>query len=1091
MSNLEQLLNILSTTPETKGKRFERYCKWFLENDPRYATQLKKVWLWEDWPDNWGRDKGIDLIAEAHNGKIWAIQVKNYDENYYITKDDIDRFLSESSRKIISFRLLIATTDRMGPNAKEVISAQEKQISLCLRNNLEASELDWMEVFADTKSRIKQDPKTPWPHQEIAISAVLEGFKTSPKGQLYMACGTGKTLVGLWIAKQLSSQNTLVLVPSISLVAQLYREWSENCGDFVFDPIFVCSDEAVSKGEGDDKYVDSAELGFPVTTIAEEIVKEYSSTTRPKVIFSTYHSSPVIAQACSFNASLNFDLVIADEAHHCAGKANTAFATITDKDVIRAQCKLYMTATPKIFAERVKQETQEIEYEIISMDDEEKFGPIFHKLLFSDAIKQDLLSDYQVIISVIDDETYREYAEKGRFVTFENYETDGRTLATQLLTAKAIKDLDLKKVISFHNRTKSAKDFIQTFSKALSLLPEDEKPTISYQSIIISDIPQSGRRKILKQFELCEEAALIANVKCLGEGVDVAALDGAIFVDPKNSKIDIIQAIGRVIRKSPNKKIGTIIIPVFVDGISEKENIDWDKPCFKPIWQVVRALREYDDMFAEELDNIRFELGKRTYKAPPKIGKISIDMPVSITQRFGTSIKIKFIESIAEHCAWVSLLKSHPEIAAEWHPTKNNSLKPNDIIAGSAKLIWWECKEDANHIWESKCYSRTTLNSGCPYCTNKKVDQSNCLSKTDPQLITMWHPSKNIGLTPNDVTRKSGKLVWWICPAANDHEWKANIANMTLASEKNSEFRGCPFCKGLKITLSNCLATVNAELANEWHPTRNNLLTPFDVYHGSHEKVWWKCPVAEDHEWKAQLKSRAYGNNCPMCRGSIIVNSNCLATKSPELIKQWHPIKNFPLTPYTIHFGSTKKITWQCSLDENHIWKVAACNRVNGSGCPFCTNSKVAESNCLANNYPSLVKEWDYTKNKDLSPFNVVAGSKKKVWWICQKDTTHSWDAEIRSRSIYKQGCPICLNKRVVLSNCLATLRPELAEEWHQLKNEKTPFDFVPGSMAKIWWICSINKNHEWQAMICDRAKKNSGCPHCLKEKRLRNKSKI
>lgn len=652
MSSLQQLLIKLSENPDTKGKHFEHACKWFLENDSRYTALLKKVWIWQDWPGNWGRDKGIDLIAETHQGDIWAIQAKAYDESIYITKEDVDKFLSESSRKIISHRLLIATTDRIGPNANEVIEAQEKQVSKCLRDKLESSSLDWM-LSLTNHAPIKSNPKIPRPHQDIAISSVLQGFETSSQGQLYMACGTGKTLVGLWIAKKLNSQNTLVLVPSISLVAQLYREWSENRGEFSFDPIFVCSDETVSKND-EQEYMNSSELGFPVTTAADAIIQQYSSSSRPKVIFSTYHSSPIIAQACSLNTSLQFDLVIADEAHRCAGKANSAFATITHKDAIKAQRKLYMTATPKIFSDQAKQKTQECAYEIVSMDDEEKFGPVFHKLLFSDAIKQDLLSDYQVIISVMDDATYRDFAERGRFVAFDNHETDARTLASQLLIAKAIKKFDLKKVISFHSRTKSATAFIQTFSKSLSLLPDTEEPVIAYQATIFGEMPQSERHKILKQFDATSEgAALIANVKCLSEGVDVPALDGVVFVDPKGSEIDIVQAVGRAIRKSPNKKLGTIIIPIFVDGASN-ETQDLEKSCFKKVWDVVRALRAHDDMLAEELDSIRLELGKRTYKAPPKLSKVTIDIPINIDATFGEALQVRVIKSCSQAYNWCS-----------------------------------------------------------------------------------------------------------------------------------------------------------------------------------------------------------------------------------------------------------------------------------------------------------------------------------------------------------------------------------------------------------------------------------------------------
>ncbi len=731
--NFKKIIEHLSSsTSDQKGRSFERLCKWFLENDPYYSMQLKRVWLWNEWPGNWGRDKGIDLVAEAQNGSLWAIQAKAYDENYYITKEDVDTFLSESSRKIFSFRLLMATTNNIGSNAREVLCAQEKKAGLCLRDTLESSDLDWSFALKNSDEKITMKSKLPRKHQEAAINAVINGFEKSSIGQIYMACGTGKTLVGLWLAVKLQCKNTLVLVPSISLVAQLYKEWSANAGDYIFDPIFVCSDSTVGKTHDDDFVsIDSIELGFPVTTNADEILKHYSLNTRPKVIFATYHSSPIIAQACLQDPSFSFDLAIADEAHRCAGPATSDFATIVDKNGIKTKRKLFMTATPKIFSENVKQKTQEVAYEIVSMNDEEKFGPVFYTLLFSDAIREGLLSDYQVLISVMDDATYREYAERGRFVAIGDHETDARTLASQLLVAKAIKKFDLKKVISFHNRKKSAQEFVATFSKAAQLLADDEKPCISFQQTIFGEMQQAERKRILKQFENLsnKEAGLLGNVKCLSEGVDVPSLDGIVFVDPKGSEIDIVQAVGRAIRKSSNKKIGTIIIPIFVDSVSD-EDLALDQSCFKPIWKVVKALRAHDNVLAEELDSIRLELGKRTYKSPPKLSKISIDVPVGIGVAFSDSIKLKIIKN----CSWISLDKSHPEIVLGWHPNKNNNLIPNNVTAWSHKKIWWKCPVADDHEWLATIKQRAISGNRCPMCRGSIVVKSNCLGTLNSTL---------------------------------------------------------------------------------------------------------------------------------------------------------------------------------------------------------------------------------------------------------------------------------------------------------------------------------------------------------------------
>jgi superfamily II DNA or RNA helicase len=680
MPNIDDLFKYLfKINSNERGRVFELYCKWFLENDPIYSAQLKKIWLWKDWPGSWGRDKGIDLIAETHTGELWAVQAKCYDESYYVTKEDVDKFLSESSRSMISYRLLICTTDRLGDNAREVIAAQEKQVGICFLENLLRSSLEWPTSVEDLKPQALRRPKTPRPHQKNAIASVLEGFKCHDKGQLYMACGTGKTLVGLWLAEQLHCQNTLVLVPSISLVSQLYQEWVANATtDFI--PIFVCSDPTVN--DRDQMVTSLFELGFPTTTDPKAILNYFSTTGGiPKVIFSTYHSSPVIKELCALDKQLSFDLIVADEAHRCAGAANSDFATIFETNAIRTHRKLFMTATPKIFSDHVKTKAQELEYDILSMDDEEKFGPVFYKLPFSTAITQDLLSDYEVLISIMDDKTFREYADKGRFVAFNQHESDARTIAAQLLISKAIKTYDLQRIITFHNRKSAASEFIDAFPLALNLISESQRPTVGFYGMILGDMLQNKRKSIMKMFENVDpgSSAILANVRCLSEGVDVPTLDGVAFIDPKGSEIEIVQAVGRAIRKAPNKKKGLIILPVFIDA-NEDPSINLEESCFKPIWKVLNALRAHDDILAEELDHLRLELGRRTYKKPPKLSKITIDLPVSIDSAFSDSLRLKILENTsASWLYYFGLLQNFKELHG--HTNVPSTYEENSSLA--------------------------------------------------------------------------------------------------------------------------------------------------------------------------------------------------------------------------------------------------------------------------------------------------------------------------------------------------------------------------------------------------------------------------
>jgi superfamily II DNA or RNA helicase len=982
---------------KARGNKFEKYCKWFLENDPYYKQKFTKIWLWKNWPERWGSDKGIDLIAQTTHGEIWAIQSKAYDESYYITKEDIDSFLSESSRSIITHRLLIATTNKIGPNATEVLKGQEKSVVCILLDKLENADLDWS-LALENKESIELPPKQPHQHQKDALTAILKRFQASNQGQIRMACGTGKSLIGLWLAQKLDSQYTLVLVPSLSLISQLYKAWATNCGIFKFNPIFVCSDHTVA----DEEDMSTVEFGYPVTTSAQELIKIFKENNiLPTVVFATYQSSVVLKDACILNPELTFDLAIADEAHRCAGKSNSEFSIITHKNSIRTKRKLYMTATPKIYSENVKNKTEEHGIEIASMDDEYKFGPVFYQLLFSQAINQKLLSDYHVYISVVNHTTYKEYAEKGRFVRFDDFETDARTLATQIYTAKTIKKLGLRKIITFHNSVKAANDFIKSFKNALILLPAHEQPNLQFCDVITGDLPQAERNKILHKFAATEKqgVSILANVKCLSEGVDVPAIDGIVFVDAKGSEIDIVQSVGRVMRTAENKRIGTILIPVFVDTDSDHE-IDLENSCFKKVWQVVKALRSHDDLLAEELDNIRLELGKRTYKAPPKLTKITIDIPVTIEKSFAQSVSYKLIEK----CSPLSLALSHPEIAAQWHPSKNGTLTPSNVTRGVNKKIWWICDKGIDHEWKSTVSNRTSGFS-CPICTNQLAVKSNCLATTHPDLVTEWHPSKNGNLTPHDIVAGSGKKIWWQCSIADDHEWKTAIEKRTKEKTK------CPMCRGFIAVLSNCLSTTYPAIAAQWHATKNENLTPYDVVAGSDKKIWWQCNKNINHIWLATAHHRAKSNTgCSFCNGKQITKEECLGALYPEIAAQWHPTKN-NTTPFDIHPGSNKRIWWKCPMAEDHEWKTAVYKRIPNSKCPMCVNRISVKSNCFATTHSEIAAQWHPIKNGYLTPYDVTAGSNKRVWWKCSVADDHEWKTTIQKRSNERTNCPHCYKK--------------------------------------------------------------------------------
>ncbi|MDC1362319.1 zinc-ribbon domain-containing protein [Crocinitomicaceae bacterium] len=276
------------------------------------------------------------------------------------------------------------------------------------------------------------------------------------------------------------------------------------------------------------------------------------------------------------------------------------------------------------------------------------------------------------------------------------------------------------------------------------------------------------------------------------------------------------------------------------------------------------------------------------------------------------------------------------------------------------------------------------------------------------------------------------------------------------------------------------LAEVNPELAKEWHPSKNEELTPFDVTTGSKEKIWWKCDKGVDHQWMASISSRVSGRGCPICSGRMVVKSNCLATTHPEVATQWFQEKNENITPFDVIGNSTKSVWWKCEKGADHIWfnKIRNQTKAKGLYCPFCSGNKVCKSNSLATTHPNLAEEWHPTKNGELTPVDVTSGSGKKVWWKCDKGVDHEWVTEVYNRSNGK-GCPFCSGNKVCKSNSLATTHPNLAEEWHPTKNGKlSPQKFTFGSHKKIWWKCQKISEHIYLAEISARVR-GRGCTIC------------
>ncbi len=669
-----------------KGKPFEVFCKWFLQNDPKWSGSVEKVWLWDEYPNKWqGNDLGTDLVFRDNEGQIWAVQAKCYSQHRSTTKKDLNSFLADAGREQVHRMLWMQTTDNMEANAEASLKHRDKPVTIFKLTDFRDAQIDYPASFAELRKASVKPKPSPEPHQIEAIEAATKGLLDNDRGQMIMACGTGKTFTTLWVKEALKAHATLVLLPSLSLLSQTMREWAwAKNQDFKI--LNVCSDSSVGKKTED---MDPADAPFPVTSDVEEIAL-FLKKPEAKVVFCTYQSSGLIAQAQLEEGIPNFDLAVADEAHRCAGKADAGFATILDTNKIRANKRLFTTATPRYFGKAIKDEANARDLEVVGMDNEAVFGPVVHKLSFGEAIERELLTDYQVVIVGVDEPMVRQWIERGEIVaTDPDNQTDARTLAAKIGLIKAIKDYDLQRVISFHSRVKGAKEFSEELADVINLVEPEHRPSGVLLSDYVSGEMKAGDRRdkveLLKSLNGADRGVL-TNARCLMEGVDLPSLDGVAFIDPRGSQIEIIQAVGRAIRKvrgAAVQKVGTIVIPVFIErGDDHEASIAASN--FKPVWDVLKALRSHDEVLAQVLDEYRSNMPRDPKQNREKISdKIILDLPTTIGVEFSAALRTVLVEATTGSWEfWFDLLR-------KYHLREGSSDVPQKHLENGLKLGSW------------------------------------------------------------------------------------------------------------------------------------------------------------------------------------------------------------------------------------------------------------------------------------------------------------------------------------------------------------------------------------------------------------------
>lgn len=705
MTTIHDLLDEYATTApdkRTKGFYFERLIRQFLATDPVYAAKYDEVWLWQDWPGRDGKsDTGIDLVArERYSGELCAIQCKFFDPKHYLVKQDIDSFFTASGKHPFTSRLIVSTTNKWSKHAQDALLDQQITTTRIGINELEESGLDWSQYrFTDPSTLEQAEPKKLRTHQIEALGAVVQGFDEHDRGKLIMACGTGKTFTSLRIAERQVPRggSVLFLVPSIALLSQTLREWAAEA-DRPLRAFAICSDNKVGRNSEDFTLTD---LAFPATTNSVDLIAEVAKGTNSEgltVFFSTYQSIDVVS-AAQDSGLPEFDLIVCDEAHRTAGMLGAEgshFSRVHDAAKVRGHKRLYMTATPKVFGESVKSKAKDAAVELASMDDEAVFGPEFHRLGFGEAVQRDLLTDYRVLVLAVSQdavsaEFQQQFADDNNELSLDDAARIAgiyKALAKSGVEGLAENDkAPMRRAVAFSRSIKDSQRVTAMLNENATLpdsLTSRENPLVMQADHV------DGSMNVMKRTELLDwlkadapgnTTRILSNARCLSEGVDVPSLDAVIFLNSRDSQVDVVQSVGRVMRKLKGKNYGYIILPIAVPAGVEADVALDDHKKYKVVWEVLRALRAHDERFEAKIN--QFELNRATKDDQVQVigmksfeageGTVT-DADGSVTQvpldftplgdEWRSAVYAKIVQKVGEREYWENWASSVADVAA-------------------------------------------------------------------------------------------------------------------------------------------------------------------------------------------------------------------------------------------------------------------------------------------------------------------------------------------------------------------------------------------------------------------------------------------
>jgi predicted helicase len=633
-------LQLSSTDERDKGDKFERLVAAYLRTDVSWSDRFSNVWLWRDWPGRKGKpDTGIDLVAEEREtGGVTAIQCKFYDSSHTLQKTDIDSFFTASGKAPFTARMIVSTTDKWSRNAEDALLDQQIPVTRLRVQDLDESTIDWSQFSLRRPDVLKRkERKDLRPHQSLALAKVRAGFQDHDRGKLIMACGTGKTLTSLRIAEDLIGPggNVLLLVPSISLLSQTLKEWTAEAR-IPLRPFAVCSDPRAGR-RTDSEDASPYDLIFPATTDPAKLRARFNADPAGKmtVIFSTYQSLPVVAEAQRAGLP-EFDLIVCDEAHRTtgvtlAGEDESAFVRVHDQGYIQGGKRLYMTATPRIYDDSSKSKANEGSAVLASMDDETMYGPEFHRLGFGEAVDKGLLADYKVLVLAVDEQAVsatfqQQLADENSELRLDDAAKivgcwNGLAKRGQVESGFGADTRPMRRAVAFARSIEDSQKFARLFTNIIDqhitalVLDEDQDATAAEGLLRCQVRHVDGTFNVLRRSEMLDwlkeptgpdTCRILSNARCLSEGVDVPALDAVMFLNPRNSVVDVVQSVGRVMRLSPgtDKRYGYVILPIGIPADRSPEQALADNQKYKVVWQVLQALRAHDERFNAMVNQI-------------------------------------------------------------------------------------------------------------------------------------------------------------------------------------------------------------------------------------------------------------------------------------------------------------------------------------------------------------------------------------------------------------------------------------------------------------------------------------------------------